>query len=167
VNNALALKRNVADSYTKTEVDAADALKLNLAGGTMTGNLNMGGNRLISSHNPAVNHDVVNKEFLDIGLATKKNTGTFDAKIQHSSTNSAIECSAANKIDLKVNGANRGYIFQPVGQATTPLGIVSTDKLQLQSELSSISCYGSKTPEGLLSTHGLYVSGIDDASKNV
>ncbi len=66
VNNALALKRNVADSYTKTEVDAADALKLNLAGGTMTGNLNMGGHRLIVSHNPVVNHDVVNKEYLDI-----------------------------------------------------------------------------------------------------
>jgi len=55
----------VADSYTKTEVDAADNLKLNLAGGTMTGNLNMGGNRLISSHNATVNHDVVNKEYLD------------------------------------------------------------------------------------------------------
>lgn len=111
VNNALALKRNVADSYTKTEVDAADALKLNLAGGTMTGNLNMNGHRLIQSYNPVVNHDVVNKESLDVGLALKKNTETFDAKIQHSSTNSAIDCSDANRIDLKVNGANRGYIF--------------------------------------------------------
>jgi hypothetical protein len=115
VNNALALKRNIADSYTKSEVDAADALKLSLAGGTMTGNLNMGGHRLIQTYNSVVNHDVVNKESLDIGLATKKNTGTFDAKIQHTSANSAIDCSAANKIDLKVNGANRGYIFQPVG----------------------------------------------------
>jgi hypothetical protein len=48
---------------------------------------------------------------LDVGLATKKNTGTFDAKIQHASANSAIDCSADNRIDLKVNGANRGYIF--------------------------------------------------------
>lgn len=77
----------------------------------MTGNLNMGGNRLIQTYNPVVNHDVVNKESLDAGLVTKKNTGTFDSKIQHSTANSAIDCSAANRIDLKVNGANRGYIF--------------------------------------------------------
>lgn len=52
VNNALALKRNVADSYTKTETDNALATKLNLSGGTMTGNLNTGGNRLIQTYNP-------------------------------------------------------------------------------------------------------------------
>ena len=75
----------------------------------MTGNLNMGtGHRLIQSYNPQVNHDVVNKESLDVGLATKKNTGTFDTKIQHASTNSGIDCSGVNQIDIKVNGAVRG-----------------------------------------------------------
>ena len=33
--------------YNKTTTDDKLALKLNLSGGTMTGNLNMGGNRLI------------------------------------------------------------------------------------------------------------------------
>jgi hypothetical protein len=75
----------------------------------MTGNLNMGsGHRLIQSYNAVVNHDVVNKETLDVGLATKKTNGTFDTKIQHSSTNSALDCSGANQIDIKVNGAVRG-----------------------------------------------------------
>ena len=55
-----------------------------------------------------VNHDVVNKESLDVGLATKKTNGTFDAKIQHSTTNSALDCSGANQIDIKVNGTVRG-----------------------------------------------------------
>ena len=66
---------------------------------------------------------------MDTSLAAKKNTGTFDTKIQTASTNAAIDCSGDNKIDIKVNGANRGYFFQPINQATTPLGIDSTDKL--------------------------------------
>jgi hypothetical protein len=102
------LKANAVDSYTKTQIDASLATKLNLSGGTMTGNLNMGGHRLIVSHNPQVNHDVVNKEFLDLQLATKKNTGTFDTKIQNSTANSSIECSLDNRIDIKVNGNVRG-----------------------------------------------------------
>jgi len=58
-----------------------------------------------------VNHDVVNKETLDAGLAGKKNTGTFDVKIQTASTNAAIDCSGDNRIDIKVNGANRGFLY--------------------------------------------------------
>lgn len=46
-DNVLAQKANQATTYTKTETDNALATKLNLSGGTMTGNLNMGGNRLI------------------------------------------------------------------------------------------------------------------------
>lgn len=45
----------------------------------MTGNLNMGGNRLIQSYNPVVNHDVVNKESLDAGLVLKTNVTTTTA----------------------------------------------------------------------------------------
>ena len=48
--NISELQNNKADkstTYTKTEVDNSLNLKLNLSGGTMTNNLNMGGNRLI------------------------------------------------------------------------------------------------------------------------
>lgn len=165
--DGLALKANQSTTYTKTETDTALAAKLSLSGGTMTGNLNMGGNRIIQTYNPQVNHDVVNKESLDLGLATKKTTGTFDTKIQHASTNSAIDCSGANQIDIKVNGAVRGQFFQPTGQATTPLGLLSSDKLQIQSALSSTSVFGSKPLIDPLNTHGLYVGGIDDQTKNV
>jgi hypothetical protein len=77
----------------------------------MTGNLIMGGHRLILSHNAQVEHDAVNKETLDAGLAVKKNTGTFDTKIQTASTNAALDCSGDNRIDIKVNGANRGFLY--------------------------------------------------------
>ena len=45
----------------------------------------------------------------------KKDKGTFDSKVQHSTANSSIDCSDANQIDIKVNGGIRGYFFQPVG----------------------------------------------------
>ncbi len=60
--------------YNKTTSDSLLSTKLNLSGGTMTGNLNTGGNRIIQTYNPVANHDVVNKETLDAGLATKTNT---------------------------------------------------------------------------------------------
>lgn len=135
----------------------------------MTGNLDTNNNRLICQRNATLNHDVVNLETMNTALASKKNTGTFDTKIQHATSNAALECNDANRIDIKVNGSTRGYLYQPTGQATTPLGIYSSDKLQLQSALSSISAYGSKalSTDGSLNTHGLYVTGIDDAAKNV
>ena len=43
----LATKANISTTYSKAQVDNALSLKLNLSGGTMTGNLNTGGNRLI------------------------------------------------------------------------------------------------------------------------
>jgi hypothetical protein len=55
------------------------------------------------------------KTEVDTALAAKKNTGTFDTKIQTASTNAAIDCSGNNRIDIKVNGANRGFFYQPTG----------------------------------------------------
>jgi hypothetical protein len=52
---------------------------------------------------------------VDTALAAKKNTGTFDTKIQTASTNAAIDCSGNNRIDIKVNGTNRGFFYQPTG----------------------------------------------------
>ena len=43
----LATKADILTTYSKAQVDNALSLKLDLAGGTMTGNLNTGGNRLI------------------------------------------------------------------------------------------------------------------------
>lgn len=65
----------------KTDVTTLLSEKLNISGGTMTGNLDTSNNRLIVQRNAILNHDAVNKETLDTGLVTKKNTGTFDTKI--------------------------------------------------------------------------------------
>jgi hypothetical protein len=42
----LATPSGSTDATTKTYVDTADALKLNLAGGTMSGNIAMGSNSI-------------------------------------------------------------------------------------------------------------------------
>ncbi len=106
------MKADQSTTYTKIE---SDARFLNLAGGSLTGNLDTQGHRVIVTRNPTLLHDVVNKETLDTGLNTKKNTGTFDTKIQNSTEDSSLDCSGSNQIDIKVNGATRGYLYQPVG----------------------------------------------------
>lgn len=58
-------------------------------------------------------------------------SSNLPSKIQHASTNSSLDCSGANRIDIKANGNSLGYFFQPTGQATTPLGLLTPDKLQL------------------------------------
>jgi hypothetical protein len=65
----------------KTDVTNSLGSKLNLSGGTMTGDINTNGNRVIVTRTATQNDDVVNKQTVDTGLATKKNTGTFDTKI--------------------------------------------------------------------------------------
>ncbi len=69
-------------------------------------------------------------------------SSNLPSKIQHSSANSSLDCSGANRIDIKANGNSLGYFFQPTGQATTPLGLLTNDKLQLQSGMNSLSFYG-------------------------
>lgn len=107
-------------SYHTVDLMVQDCVKK--AGDTMTG-------PLVLSGAPVSNLQASTKKYTDDGLATKKTIGTFDDKIQHTSTNSGFHCRNANHIDIKLNGNDRGYFFQPTGQATTPLGIFSNDKL--------------------------------------
>lgn len=87
--------------------------------------LNIGGRRIKNIAASVEQNDAVRRSELD----TKRNITARDDSIQHSSGNAAMIATTANKIDIKVNGAVRGYFQQPVGQSTTPLGLVSTDKL--------------------------------------
>ena len=59
------------DAANKTYVDAQDALKLSLSGGTMSGALNMGGNKVSVTYTPTATTDVPNKTYVDTQVATK------------------------------------------------------------------------------------------------
>lgn len=61
----LATPTNATDATTKSYVDTADALKLNLAGGTMSGNIAMGGNKVTGLGTPTSDADAVTKSYVD------------------------------------------------------------------------------------------------------
>jgi hypothetical protein len=56
---------NANDAATKTYVDTADALKLALAGGTMSGNIAMGGNQVTGLGTPSGAADAATKGYVD------------------------------------------------------------------------------------------------------
>jgi hypothetical protein len=64
INNK-AVKLNDPLYANKTYIDAADALKVNKAGDTMSGNLAMGGNKVTGLGTPSANADAVTKSYVD------------------------------------------------------------------------------------------------------
>jgi len=56
---------NSGDAATKGYVDTADALKLNLAGGTMSGAIAMGTNKITGLGNPTADQDAATKIYVD------------------------------------------------------------------------------------------------------
>jgi hypothetical protein len=56
---------NAQDAATKNYVDTNDALKLNLSGGTMSGNITMGGNTVTGLGTPTLSSDAATKGYVD------------------------------------------------------------------------------------------------------
>ncbi len=61
----LATPTNSSDAATKGYVDTADALKLNLSGGTMSGAIAMGTNKITGLGTPTADADAVTKAYVD------------------------------------------------------------------------------------------------------
>ena len=60
---------NAQDASTKIYTDTADALKLNLAGGTMSGAIAMGTNKITGLGTPTADTDAATKGFVDTSIA--------------------------------------------------------------------------------------------------
>jgi len=60
---------NAGDAATKGYVDTADALKLNLSGGTMSGNIAMGTNKVTGLGTPTDTADAATKGYVDTSIA--------------------------------------------------------------------------------------------------
>jgi hypothetical protein len=71
------------DAATKTYVDTADNLKLNLAGGTMTGAIAMGTSKITGVGDPTANQDATTKKYVDDqdALSLLKSGGTMSGAI--------------------------------------------------------------------------------------
>jgi len=70
----------ITDAYTKTCSDTLLAAKLNLAGGTMTGDITLGSNKITSTATPATDDTLTRKGYVDtmLPLAGGTVTGTID-----------------------------------------------------------------------------------------
>ena len=60
---------NSGDAATKGYVDTADALKLNLSGGTMSGAIAMGTNKITGLGDPTTNQDAATKVYVDTSIS--------------------------------------------------------------------------------------------------
>jgi len=90
----LATPTNSSDAATKGYVDTADALKLNLTGGTLSGALAMGTNKITGLGTPTADADAVTKSYVD-AIAQG-----IDAKASVvAATTANITLSAAQTID--------------------------------------------------------------------
>ena len=76
----LATPTNSGDAATKGYVDTADALKLNLSGGTMSGALAMGTNKITGLGTPTSSADASTKGYVDTAIANLVDSapGTLD-----------------------------------------------------------------------------------------
>lgn len=97
----------ITDAYTKTEMDTALGLKLALAGGTMSGNLAMGGNKVTGLGNPTTDNDAVRLIYV---------TTLFG------STSSAAASAAAALASETAAAASEGVATTQAGIATTKAG---------------------------------------------
>lgn len=86
----------ITDAYTKTEIDTATALLLPKAGGTMTGNIVMGSNKVTSTATPTTDDDLTRKAYVDGILGSATSAATSAAAAATSATNAATSATNAS-----------------------------------------------------------------------
>jgi len=95
------------DAATKTYVDTADALKLNLTGGTMSGAIAMGTNKITGVGNPTLAQDAATKDYVDDILGSATSAATSAAAAATSASNAATSASnAASSATASANSAS-------------------------------------------------------------
>ena len=86
---------NISDAYTQTQVNNALALKLDLAGGTMSGVIAMGANKITGMADPTLNQDATTKIYVDTILGSATAAATSAAAAAVSETNAGNSATAA------------------------------------------------------------------------
>ena len=107
----------ITDAYTTTQVDTALALKLNLSGGTMSGNIAMGTNRITGLGDPTNAQDAATRNYTDTGLALKLNLsgGTMSGNIAMGSNKITGMADPTSNQDA----ATKFYVDSILGSATS------------------------------------------------
>jgi hypothetical protein len=88
----------ISDAYTTTQVDTALALKLNLTGGTMSGVIAMGANKITGLADPTLAQDAATKSYIDtiFGSTTTAAASAAAAAASASSASSSASSASAS-----------------------------------------------------------------------
>lgn len=108
----------ITDAYTKTEVNNSLALKLNLAGGTMSGNIAMGGNKVTGLGTPTDNADAVTLSYVTTLFGSTSSAA--------SSAADALTYKTAAEAAATTATTQAGTATTQAGIATTQAGIATT-----------------------------------------
>lgn len=107
----------ISDAYTSAQTDTLLAAKLSLTGGTMTGNLAMGGFKVTGLGAPSNATDAATKDYADTGLALKLNLagGTMSGAIAMGTN----KITGLGDPTLAQDAATKNYIDTIFGSTTT------------------------------------------------
>lgn len=86
----------ITNAYTTTQVDSALALKLNLTGGTMSGAIAMGANKITGLGDPTLAQDAATKNYIDTIFGSTTTAAASAAAAASSATSAASSASSAS-----------------------------------------------------------------------
>lgn len=96
----------ITNAYTTTQVDAALALKLNLTGGTMSGAIAMGANKITGLADPTLAQDAATKNYIDTIFGSTTSAAASAAAAATSASNAATSATnAANSATAAAGSA--------------------------------------------------------------
>jgi hypothetical protein len=118
----------ITDAYTKTEIDSSLALKLNLAGGTMSGAIAMGTNKITGLGAPTTDNDAVTLKYVsDLYGSTSSAAASAAAALVSQNAAAASQSAAATSASNASTSASNASTSETNAAASAAAAAASYD----------------------------------------